>query len=202
MTPSPARQRPWLPTQALIKPLMASAPLALGAVLLGWSTTPPVRAHAIESSLDHLSRQTERFATESFAAELELNSRFSTGEPVDAASVRLLPPEGPGIELGHTDADGRLRFALPDDAAADWELQVDAGPGHRDYLELAEAGAMPPLAASPRPPAALRRTALGRLLAHRPGGVQQPLLGSLAKGGVMVGLGAGGALLLARRRRQ
>lgn len=195
MTASTLRQRPWLPIQALIKALMASAPLTLGAVLLGWSTTPPARAHAIESSLEHLSSQTERFA-----AELELNSRFSTGEPVDAATVRLLPPEGPGIDLGRTDADGRLRFALPDDAAADWELQVDAGPGHRDYLGLAEGSAMPPLEASPTPPAALRRTALGRLLAHRPGGVQQPLLGSLAKGGVMVGLGAAGALLLARRR--
>jgi nickel transport protein len=196
MTASTARQRPWLPIKALIKVLMASAPLALGTVLLGWSTSPPARAHAIESSLEHLSQQTE-----SFAAELELNSRFSTGEPVDAATVRLLPPEGPGIELGRTDAEGRLRFTLPDAAAADWELQVDAGPGHRDYLELAEAGAAPALAASPTPPAAWRRTALGRLLAHRPGGVQQPLLGSLAKGGVMVGLGAAGALLLARRRR-
>lgn len=49
----------------------------------------------------------------------------------------MVSPDGTAsVDLGETDADGRLRFALPARARADWEVQVDAGPGHRDYLEL------------------------------------------------------------------
>ena len=38
--------------------------------------------------------------------------------------------------LGRTDARGHLNFQLPSGARSDWEVQVDGGPGHRDYLEL------------------------------------------------------------------
>jgi nickel transport protein len=68
---------------------------------------------------------------------LRLTTGFSTGQPLVAAAVRLVPPDGSdAIELGRTDAHGQLDFRLPDQASATWELQVDGGPGHRDYLEL------------------------------------------------------------------
>lgn len=51
--------------------------------------------------------------------------------------MRLVSPDGQAsLELGHTDAEGQLTFNLPAQAKADWEVQVDAGPGHRDYIEL------------------------------------------------------------------
>jgi len=50
----------------------------------------------------------------------------------------VVPPNGgEPIEVGRTDANGQISFTLPEQAGADWEIQVDAGPGHRDYLELA-----------------------------------------------------------------
>ena len=51
--------------------------------------------------------------------------------------VRLLNPDGStGQELGLTDASGRLQLDLRDVADGVLDLQVDGGPGHRDYLEL------------------------------------------------------------------
>ena len=53
------------------------------------------------------------------------------------ATVRMVSPDGTAsVDLGHTNADGQLTFTLPAQARADWEVQVDAGPGHRDYIEL------------------------------------------------------------------
>ena len=100
-----------------------SALLAAGTLLV----IPGVaRAHGIESSL-------ERFG--GLSAQLE--SSFSSGEPASDAAVRLVPPGGGApIALGHTDSQGRLSFRLPSQATPDWEIQVDAGPGHRDYLEV------------------------------------------------------------------
>ncbi len=103
-----------------------------------------VRAHGIESSLQRLDGLSEsldfsRTADGKAAPEgsLQLQSRFSNGLPASEATVRMVSPEGgEPIEVGHTDASGRLTFSLPSQAAADWEVQVDAGPGHRDYLEL------------------------------------------------------------------
>ncbi|WP_231594824.1 hypothetical protein [Synechococcus sp. CBW1107] len=87
-----------------------------------------VEAHAIESSLDRL---------ESLRDGLMLESRFSNGEPVKGAMVRLVPPNGgQPLEVGRIDAQGRLSFNMPKGAEGDWELQVDGGPGHRDFLEL------------------------------------------------------------------
>lgn len=84
------------------------------------------RAHGIQSSL-------ERFG--GLSAQLE--SSFSSGDPARDAEVRLVPPGGGApIALGHTDSQGRLSFRLPAQASPDWEIQVDAGPGHRDYLEV------------------------------------------------------------------
>ncbi|QNI57948.1 putative conserved membrane protein [Synechococcus sp. BIOS-U3-1] len=79
----------------------------------------------MESSLRYLDGQ------------LELTSSFSTGEPVKGAVVRLLQADGtPGKELGHIDAKGRLEVTLPELGDGLVDLQVDGGPGHRDYLTL------------------------------------------------------------------
>ena len=87
-----------------------------------------VEAHAIESSLDRL---------ESLREGLMLESHFSNGEPVKGAMVRLVPPNGgQPVEVGQMNAQGRLSFNMPHGADGDWELQVDAGPGHRDFLEV------------------------------------------------------------------
>ena len=163
-------------------PMAGRAAIGLGALLLVGFSAGPARSHAIESSLVQLSglnATAQQDLPPDVQEQLELNSRFSTGEPAEAAAVTLLPPDGRTIEIGRTDATGRLRFALPDDAAPDWELLVDAGPGHRDYLELAEAGTALPLAARPEPLAPWRR----------------PLPGGLA-----LGLGAAVALVSGRRR--
>ena len=102
--------------------------------LLLLASAAPAHSHAIESSLERLSSLTDQ---------LVLDSRFGNGEPADDAVVRLVPPNGEPIEVGRTDASGQLRFQLPSNATSAWELQVDRGPGHRDYLELP--GAAPAL---------------------------------------------------------
>ncbi len=84
-------------------------------------------AHGIESSITRL---------ESLTDSLVLESRFSNGEPTSDAVVRLVAPDGESRELGRTNAQGQLSFALPKQANGEWELQVDGGPGHRDYLEM------------------------------------------------------------------
>lgn len=83
-------------------------------------------AHAIESTLTYLD------------GSLELSGTFSSGEPTRDAVVRLLNADGtPGLELGRMDAEGKLQVALPAELQnGNVELQVDGGPGHRDYLEL------------------------------------------------------------------
>jgi nickel transport protein len=85
------------------------------------------QAHGIESSITRL---------ESLTDSLVLESRFSNGEPTSDAVVRLVTPDGESREIGRTNAQGQLSFALPKQANGEWELQVDGGPGHRDYLEM------------------------------------------------------------------
>lgn len=99
--------------------------LGVTAVTLGGLWPAAVQSHGIESSLQYLS------------GSLELSSGFSTGEPAQGAIVRLLQADGnPGRELGRMDANGKLTLELPalDDGEVD--LQVDGGPGHRDYLTV------------------------------------------------------------------
>ncbi len=118
---------------------LSAAGLAVVALL---GPSAPAHGHAIESSLERLSGLTDQ---------LVLDSRFGSGEPADDAVVRLVPPGGTPIEVGRTDASGQLRFRLPRGATAAWEVQVDKGPGHRDYLELPgpAASAQPGQAALP-----------------------------------------------------
>jgi len=107
------------------------------------------QAHGIESNLERLGGLSDRvdFSRTDFsrttsgsrapASRLQLESHFSSGMPASEAAVRLVPPNGgTPIEVGRTDTRGQLTFALPAQAGSDWEIQVDAGPGHRDYLEL------------------------------------------------------------------
>jgi nickel transport protein len=143
-------------------------------------------AHGIESSLERLRPLTDEKAFErprSPGSSLQLESRFSTGVPAIDAAVRLVPPDGgTPIDVGRTDAEGRLTFALPRSARPDWEVQVDAGPGHRDYLELP--------------------TASGAGQARTGDGLRLPRLAALEPSVVALGLiGCLGALPLLRRRR-
>ena len=156
--------------------------LALG-LLFGLATgVPRAQAHAIESSLERLGAVSDA---------LMLESRFGSGEPARDAVVRLQPPTGDPIEVGRTDAEGRLRFSLPPAADAAWEVQVDGGPGHRDYLELPAAPAPATAAASPAPAGttAAASPAWRRPRLPWPG---QPLL--------LTGLMALGGWVLIRRR--
>lgn len=85
----------------------------------------PARAHSIQSTLNYLD------------GSLELNSSFSTGTPAEGAMVRILKADGtPGQELGRMDAEGKLTLTLPPMHEGMIDLQVDGGPGHRDYLAL------------------------------------------------------------------
>ena len=100
------------------QPLPALGPLLLMTVALA---AGPAMAHALDSSLNR-----------TFA----LTSQFSTGVPAAGAVVTLVAPAGQTVAVGRTDATGQLRFQLPEQVDPSWEVRVDQGPGHRDYLEL------------------------------------------------------------------
>ena len=149
-------------------------PLLLGGCTLAVLVTPVVHAHGIESTLERLGRST-------LNSPYQLDSKFSTGAPARDAAVRMVSPTGDtSVTLGHTNGDGQLTFTLPVQAKADWEVQVDAGPGHRDYLELpgTTPGALHSQAVSSPVQALARRAsslgalallgALAGLLLHRP----------------------------------
>ena len=101
-------------------------------LLLGPASLMPAEAHQIESALQYLD------------GDLQLSSRFSNGEPTQDAVVRLLNPDGsPGQELGRTDASGRLTLDLRRVTDGVVDLQIDGGPGHRDYLEVPVSSGQP-----------------------------------------------------------
>jgi nickel transport protein len=125
-----------LSTPVALPPVLRAGLTALPLGLVVLVSAGPGHCHAIESSLERIQALNSAFSQE----ELLLESRFGSGEPARQATVRLLPPGGQPVEIGRTDSAGQLRFSLPRGAAQDWEVQVDAGPGHRDYLELTEAG--------------------------------------------------------------
>ncbi|MEB3172536.1 MAG: hypothetical protein VKL97_01595 [Cyanobacteriota bacterium] len=102
--------------------------MGAGAGLAAAALAPtPALAHALDSSLERIA---------GLNSTLELQSRFSTGMPAAGAQVSLIAPDGTAVALGSTDAQGQLRFEVPAAADASWEVKVDQGPGHRDYLEL------------------------------------------------------------------
>lgn len=127
--------------------------LGLAGSLLTATAQPAALAHGIESSLQRLNDLRAGLSNSGY----QLDSSFSSGEPAGDALVRVVPPGGgPGVELGRTNAQGRLTFRLPPQARSDWELQVDAGPGHRDYLEIPGTGAAQPMAIGPMRPSRWR----------------------------------------------
>jgi len=132
----------------------------------------PVRAHAIESSLVRL---------QALHNTLELDSHFSSGVPVDGALVRLVSPDGQqSIAVGRTDRLGALRFQVPASANSSWEVQVDGGAGHRDYLELPAGGGSAPQARTPSAPGAQT--------------------GALPLGLMLLGMVSGGLIWIRQRR--
>jgi len=108
---------------ALAAGLAALTPAAL---ITDLATPGPAQAHALETNLEALSTRNT----------LLLHASFGDGQPADAAVVRLVPPGGQPITVGRTGSNGELSFALPSRVNGDWEIQVDGGPGHRDYLSL------------------------------------------------------------------
>jgi len=113
------------------EPIAMAAVSRFGLLLLGLGSLTALMphsasGHAIESTLTYLD------------GTLELSSSFSSGEPTKDAVVRLVNADGsPGKELGRMGSDGRLQVTLPAELKnGRVELQVDGGPGHRDYLEL------------------------------------------------------------------
>lgn len=123
-----------------MKPLLFTGLIGLAGLV---AAPGQVHAHAIESSLERLTSLNDslnRSASDPGPETLRLESQFSGGQPASDAAVRIVPPDGgTPIELGRTGADGSIVFTLPPQASRQWEVQVDAGPGHRDYLELPEA---------------------------------------------------------------
>ncbi len=145
------------------------------------------QAHAIESSLERVSGLTDA---------LLLQSRFSANQPASHAEVRLVAPDGTTLALGRTDAQGSLQFQVPKGAGAGWEVQVDQGPGHRDYLELPAAsdnGSQQPASQANRPSLVERTWWDARNALQQP----QPL----ALAGLVALGGLGGAALWRRQRR-
>ena len=130
---------------------LAGAPVMLAsAALLACAHPQAASAHAIQSTLETLGSLSRAYTGSSTGAgtgaagpSFALASSFSTGAPVADASVKLVPPGGTPIALGRTDARGQLNFQLPAGARSDWEIQVDGGPGHRDYLELPKGAVRP-----------------------------------------------------------
>ncbi len=151
----------------------------LGAAVL--SAAGSAEAHAIQTSL-------EAFRNNHV---LLLQSSFGNGEPAQAALVSLVPPGGEPIPVGRTNSKGQLSFALPRDAHGEWDVNVDGGPGHRDYLSLPINRGQADLN---RISDGLRPTPPDRLSAWL---IAWPLVGAV--GGLM---GGGTALLLGRHRRR
>jgi len=143
-----------------LRPLLGAPVLLASGALLALGHPQAASAHAIQTSLETLSSLSRAYTgsstdpdTAASGPSFALASSFSTGAPVADASVKLVPPGGTPIALGRTDARGQLNFQLPAGARSDWEIQVDGGPGHRDYLELPNGAVRPAATTYPRPQA-------------------------------------------------
>jgi len=138
-----------------LRPWRGAPVLLASAALLACAHPQAASAHAIQSTLETLGSLSRAYTGSSTGAGTDaagtgaagtsfaLASSFSTGAPVADATVKLVPPGGTPIALGRTDARGQLNFQLPAGAGSDWEIQVDGGPGHRDYLELPKGAVRP-----------------------------------------------------------
>jgi nickel transport protein len=167
-----------------LRPLLGAPVLLASGALLTCAHPQAASAHAIQTSLETLSSLSRAYTgsntgpdTAASGPSFALASSFSTGAPVADASVKLVPPGGTPIALGRTDARGQLNFQLPAGARSDWEIQVDGGPGHRDYLELPNGAVRPAATTYPQPQAS----------ANPPSRLLPPLLG-LGLVGALAGL--------------
>ncbi len=89
----------------------------------------PAHSHAVET----------RYSGLISGGLLELNSNFSSGEPLVEAEVRLESHDGSqSIPLGATNAEGHFSVTLPELDSQAWDVVIDGGIGHRDYLGLDE----------------------------------------------------------------
>jgi nickel transport protein len=121
----------------MLRPAATSVAAAAALLMLPLQAWQPARAHGIQSTLEPLQQAAAAAGPSLDSGELQLSSAFSTGVPASDAAVKLVSPDGANsIALGRTDASGRLNITLPKGFHAGWEVMVDAGPGHRDYLEL------------------------------------------------------------------
>lgn len=183
--------------------------LTTALMALGWAAlttqAPPALAHALETKIEALSLITDNSLINGNPVingkrdinsnRLLLQAQFGDGQPADAAWVRLVPPGGQPITMGRTGPKGELSFALPKDANGDWEVQVDGGPGHRDYLSLPVRGGKADLNQLSEAGPASPRTGLSLLtdISH--------LTGSNLLPGLSLGAVSGAALLWVQRRR-
>jgi len=107
----------------------------------GFALAPvAVQAHAIQTDIELLGGPAHSHASiPGDSGRIQLHSAFSTGEPARDASVRLIASAtAEPVLLGRTDSQGRLAFSLPKGTRRDAEIQIDAGSGHRDWIDLAE----------------------------------------------------------------
>ena len=99
----------------------------ISCLLIGAALQPSVKAHGVETNFSGLGA----------SGLLQFRTYFSTGEPLVNAEVRLQSPDGSeSLKLGRTGSDGSFKAKVPAQANREWEVVVDGGPGHRDYLEL------------------------------------------------------------------
>jgi hypothetical protein len=106
---------------------MAKIQIFIASMVMGLGLQSPVNAHGVETSFTNLEA----------SGLLQLRTQFSSGEPLADAEVRLQSPDGSKtLKLGRTNSDGRFSAKLPAPASRQWELVIDGGPGHRDYLQL------------------------------------------------------------------
>ena len=116
-------------TNTSFTPPLGACLLGLGAAMAGAMAMAPSAAwaHGVETNFTALQA----------SGLIELRTQFSSGEPLADAEVRLQSPDGSkSLKLGRTGSDGRFSAQLPAQASRQWELVIDGGPGHRDYLEL------------------------------------------------------------------
>ena len=90
-----------------------------------WESGLHVEAHQIESSLCYS------------ASNLILKASYSNGQLAKNAIVKLTDPSsGFTKEIGRTNHGGELVLEIENFGNGLLELQIDDGPGHRDYLQL------------------------------------------------------------------
>ncbi|MEB3213306.1 MAG: carboxypeptidase regulatory-like domain-containing protein [Leptolyngbyaceae bacterium] len=99
--------------------LRLAFPLALLAIA---GFAPRAIAHMIETDFSL------------FGEELEFQSTFSTGEPVQEAQVTIYSPDNPDEPWAEltTDEEGRFSFNPDEAIAGNWEIRIDQGIGHTD----------------------------------------------------------------------